>query len=261
MPSDSASAASLRSRTNGAKRRAIATVQTTGGRGHFSPIRSNAWRRQRRSNCALCATSTPPRSISATRGSTSSGSGADDAIACVIPVKRWIPRCRGIWGRTSDDQLSCSSPPPTSTTPTSVSSQAAPERPLVSTSTARYSASAVGVASRSRGGRCTPPLRRNGCSLSARLDDRPDQHLVDVHAGWLLEGVENRAADVLGLQRALRLVLEERRVDHARLDQRHPHREVLVHLAQLRAERFAHRRRRVLGRGVEGARKRAPSRD
>ena len=39
---DSASDASLRSRTSGANRRAIATVQTTGGRGHFSPIRSNA---------------------------------------------------------------------------------------------------------------------------------------------------------------------------------------------------------------------------
>src|SRR3954454_24059208 len=112
-----------------------------------------------------------------------------------------MPRCSGICGRTSDDQLWCSSPPPTSTSPTSVSSQAAPARPFVSTSTAMYSASAVGVVHRSRVGRCTPAVRRNGCSLSARLDDRADEDLVDVDAWRLAERIKDRLGDVIGLER------------------------------------------------------------
>gem|GEM_PF-4771402 len=50
---------------------------------------------------------------------------------------------------TSVSQRSCSSPPPTSTAPTSVSSQAAPDSPLVSVSTTRNSAVASGWARRS----------------------------------------------------------------------------------------------------------------
>jgi hypothetical protein len=42
IPSDPASDASPRLRTSGAKRRASATVQTTGGFGQSSPARSNA---------------------------------------------------------------------------------------------------------------------------------------------------------------------------------------------------------------------------
>src|SRR4051794_8778340 len=98
-----------------------------------------------------------------------------------MPVKRWVPRRSGICGGTSEDHWSQSSPPPTRTTPTSVSSQAAPDRPFVSTSTATYSASAVGVDQRSRVGRCTPQLRRNGCSLSAGLVDRADEDLIHIH--------------------------------------------------------------------------------
>src|SRR3954447_19307288 len=261
IPSDSASAASLRSRTSGANRRAIATVQITGGRGHLKPIRWNAWRSARRSNWALWATSTRPSSIPATCGSTASGSGADDAMACVIPVKRWIPRCSGMCGRTSDDQLSCSSPPPTSTAPTSVSSQSPPARPFVSTSTARYSASVVGVTSRSREERCTPAPRQNDCSLSASLRDRPDQYLVDVDSRRLLERVHDGIGDVFRLQRLLGLVLKERRVDHPRLDQRDAHREVVMHLAQFGAQRLADCCRCVLGGRVERARQRAPPSD
>ncbi len=60
IPSEPASAASLRWRTSGAKRRASATVHSTGGAGHAKPERSNAWRSTRRSNDAECATSTLP---------------------------------------------------------------------------------------------------------------------------------------------------------------------------------------------------------
>ena len=47
-------------RASGAKRRASATVQSTGGSGHSQPARSNAWRSTRRSKLAECATSTRP---------------------------------------------------------------------------------------------------------------------------------------------------------------------------------------------------------
>ena len=48
-------------------------------------------------------------------------------------------------------------------------------------------------------------------------------------------------------------VVEERRVGHPRLDQRHPDLVVVVHLAQLGAQRLADRGRRPLGRRVERA--------
>ena len=58
-----------------------------------------------------------PSSSRATSGSTSSGGGAPSTIAWVIPVKRWMPRDSGRSGRTSESNVSCSSPPPTSTAP------------------------------------------------------------------------------------------------------------------------------------------------
>ena len=61
-----------------------------------------------------------------------------------MPVKRWIPRPSGIETPTSELQRSCSSPPPTSTAPTSVSSQRSRASPFVSVSTARNSAEASG---------------------------------------------------------------------------------------------------------------------
>ena len=102
MPSDSASGASLRWRASGAKRRAIATVQSDRRVGQSSPARSNACASTRRSNDALWATSTRPSSISASRGSTSSGGGASSTIAWVMPVKRSMPRDSGRSTRTSD---------------------------------------------------------------------------------------------------------------------------------------------------------------
>src|SRR3954466_10208284 len=56
-----------------------------------------------------------------------------------------MPRDSGCSTRTSDSKLSCSSPPPTSTAPTSVSSQSSPARPFVSTSMARNSALSRGL--------------------------------------------------------------------------------------------------------------------
>ena len=106
-----------------------------------------AWRSTRRSKPALCATSTRPRSSSATSGRTSAGAGAASTIAWVIPVKRWIPRASGRSGRTSESKVSWSSPPPTSTAPTSVSSHSSPPRPLVSVSSATNSAPATGCSS------------------------------------------------------------------------------------------------------------------
>ncbi len=88
MPSASASEASPRRRTSGAKRRASATVQTTGGSGHSMPWRSKAPRSTRSSKRALWATSTLPSISSASSGRTSEGGGAVSTIAWVMPVKR-----------------------------------------------------------------------------------------------------------------------------------------------------------------------------
>ena len=68
-------------------------------------------------------------------------------IACEMPVKRWMPRPSGTVTPTSDCHSSCSSPPPTSTAPTSVSSQRSPGSPFVSVSTARNSVEARGSSS------------------------------------------------------------------------------------------------------------------
>ena len=65
-------------------------MQITGGSGHSSAARANAWRSTRVSKRALWATSTRPLSCAASRGSTSSGAGAVSTIACEIPVKRWM---------------------------------------------------------------------------------------------------------------------------------------------------------------------------
>jgi hypothetical protein len=66
-----------------------------------------------------------------------------------MPVNRWIPADSGDETPTSDDQRSCSSPPPTRTAPTSVSSQRSRASPFVSVSTARNSAVASGCVRRS----------------------------------------------------------------------------------------------------------------
>ncbi len=110
----------------------------------------------------------------ASGGSTSSSDGAESTIACVIPVKRWIPRCSGALVRHSELQRSCSSPPPTSTAPTSVISQASPARPLVSVSTTRNSAVVTGADSRSETaiGLLTPTvIRLDPDDMGAGLQD------------------------------------------------------------------------------------------
>ena len=106
IPSASASVARPRLRASGAKRRARVTVQSEGGRGQSSPARSNAWRSTARSKRALCAISTRPSSSAASSGSTSSGGGAPAAMACVMPVKRWMPRESGRSVRTSESHVS-----------------------------------------------------------------------------------------------------------------------------------------------------------
>ena len=65
-------------------------MHITGGSGHSSAARANAWRSTRMSKRALWATSTRLRSWFANPGSTSSGAGAVSTIACEIPVKRWM---------------------------------------------------------------------------------------------------------------------------------------------------------------------------
>src|SRR3954447_23717825 len=170
MPRASASEASPRLRCSGAIRRASATVQITGGSGHSSSARSNACLRTPTSNRALCATSSRPRSWSARAGSTSAGGGASSTIAWEIPVKRWMPRPNGSETPTSELQRSCSSPPPTSTAPTSVSSQRSFGCPFVSVSTATNSASASGESRRSASGMgrvsyaCNRTVCTRGCS-------------------------------------------------------------------------------------------------
>ena len=149
MPRASASTVRPRRRCSGSSWRAIAAVQSTGGSGQSRPMRSNAWRRTRRSNGALWATITRPASRSRTGGRTSSSEGAPSTIAWVMPVSRWTPRRSGALVRHSELQRSCSSPPPTSTAPTSVSSQSAPPRPLVSVSITMNSAVAMAAASSS----------------------------------------------------------------------------------------------------------------
>ncbi len=147
IPSASARTLNPRRFCSGNNLRASAAVHRTGGFGHSSPISSNPRRSTRRSNGALWATSTRPSRRSAIPGSTSSRPGALASISWVIPVKRWMPRPSGRLQRTSDENRSCSSPPPTSTAPTSVSSHASPPRPLVSVSTTRNSAVAVACSS------------------------------------------------------------------------------------------------------------------
>ena len=70
----------------------------------------------------------------------------------------------------------------------------------------------------------------------------------------LADREHHRARDVLGVQRLdLRRVVEERRVDHPRLDQRHPHAGVV----EVLAGRLAHAGDGPLGRAVERALQRA----
>ena len=63
-------------------------------------------------------------------------------------VNRRMLRRSGALGRTSELQRSCSSPPPTSTVPTSITSHPSPPSPFVSVSRTRYSQLAVGCSSR-----------------------------------------------------------------------------------------------------------------
>ena len=107
-----------------------------------------AARARRRPRCGRPAPARAAASLS--RGSTSSGAGAASTIACEMPVKRWMPRPSGLATPTSESHSSCSSPPPTSTAPTSVSSQRSPARPLVSVSRAMNSAEARGRSSMDR---------------------------------------------------------------------------------------------------------------
>ena len=103
-------------------------------------------------------------------------------------------------------------------------------------------------------------------ALSAKLDQLlaasspatvgPDQDLVDVDARGLAERVDDRAGDVVVVEGVVGpgAVVEERRVDHPGLDQGDPDRVVVVHLAQLLAQRLADRGHRPLGRRVHRAR-------
>src|SRR3954471_8824911 len=74
----------------------------------------------------------------------------------------------------------------------------------------------------------------------------------------LAHGEQDRPGDVVRLERPIsRPRIEERRVDHAGLDQRHPDARVV----ELLARRLTHRRHRVLGRRVQGALQRSAAGD
>jgi hypothetical protein len=176
MPSESASGASERRWESGAKRRASWTVQSTGGLGHSMPQRSNAACRTRRSKLAEWATITRPRISSASSSSTSRAGGAESTMAWVMPVKRWMPRESGRSVRTSESNVSCSSPPPTSTAPTSVSSQRSAASPFVSVSTARNSAPATGWSSKSTNDRCKRAHRTDWPANCSRHGAGPSTH-------------------------------------------------------------------------------------
>ena len=115
-----------------------------------------------------CGPPSPVRcSRSASGGSTDSSDGAPSTIAWVIPVKRWIPRRSGALVRTSELQRSCSSPPPTSTAPISVTSQLSPLSPLVSVSTTMNSAVAIGACSSSISTLIRHTIGRRAASLAS----------------------------------------------------------------------------------------------
>ena len=84
-----------------------------------------------------------------------------------------------------------------------------------------------------------------------------DEDLVHVHVRRLADRVHDGAGDVVGFQGVAGPVLEERRVDHSRLDKRDPH----AAPAELLARGLAHRGNRPLGGGVEGAGDRPAARD
>ena len=150
-------------------------------RGQSRPARSNACLSTRLSKLALCAISTRPSRSSATSGRTSAGVGAPSTIPWVMPVKRSMPRDSGRSGRTSESKVSCSSPPPTSTAPTSVSSHSSPPRPLVSVSSATNSAPATGCSSSfTEPMQSTPADGWNG-ALQRRGRSRPPPRLASLH--------------------------------------------------------------------------------
>ena len=197
MPSEPASGASARLRASGAKRRASCTVQRAGGAGQSRPARSKAWRSTRTSKRALWAISTRPSSSSASSASTSSGGGAPSTIPWLMPVKRWIPRESGRSTWTSESKVSCSSPPPTRTAPTSVISQRSPPYPLVSVSSATNSAGARGWSSLNTNGRSKLARRTEGSRLRGAVEgpgrSRPPAGL----ASWMA-----RSATVFACPRA-----------------------------------------------------------
>ncbi len=127
MPSDSASVPQPALARERAQRRASATVHSVGGLGHSSSARAKAWRRTRRSNAALCATRTRTVEVLGQLGEHELGArglvdhGLRDPGEALDACAR-AARAR----RTSVSQRSCSSPPPTSTAPSSVSSHASP---------------------------------------------------------------------------------------------------------------------------------------
>jgi GT2 family glycosyltransferase len=114
-------------------------------------------------------------------------------------------------------------------------------------------------------GRFASPCAATGassasCSALDRLPRRPDQDLVDVDVRALFQRVDHGLGDVAVLQRPFAgAVVEEIGVGHARLDQGHLDRRVLVDLTQLAAQCLADRRRGELGRRVERARQGAPA--
>jgi large subunit ribosomal protein L27 len=97
------------------------------------------------------------------------------------------------------------------------------------------------------------------CALSALplLCDRPDEHLVDVHVGGLGDRVHHRAGYVVIPQSLRWPVVEERGVDHSRLDQRHSD----AGAVKVLARGLAHRRDGMLGARVHRAGQRPPSGD
>ena len=77
---------------SGAKRHAIATVQSDGGSGQRAP-RARTPAAARGGRTRRCGPPGPgPRGVRPISGSTSSGGGAASTIACVMPVKRSMPR-------------------------------------------------------------------------------------------------------------------------------------------------------------------------
>ena len=142
-----ASGTSWRCRASGCSRRASATVQIVGG---SRPLQAGPLERLREDAAvergAVRDEHAAAQQLARARAGSPRRAARRRPSSCVIPVNRWMPFESGRRVATSVSQRSCSSPPPTRTAPTSVSSHASPASPFVSVSTTRNSAVRSGVA-------------------------------------------------------------------------------------------------------------------